>query len=295
MTQLSRILSLFAETPIHAGAGRATGAVDLPIQRERHTGWPMIQASGLKGSMRAACEERKQNAAAKITAIFGNDERGGADQAGAISVGDARLLLFPVRASIAPFVWVTCPAVLKRLKRDLLRIGFSAAWDTPDCDDGHYLGSEKSQPLLLEDLLLTYKKQVHGAIYHVLKQFIPPWPEYGAGELERTLCIISDENFGILVETATEIHTRIVLDDKTKTSQNLWYQELLSQNNILYSPLVLAEERRRADSDQAKAILPAHELWQFLVNTLGDYLQVGGDETLGRGWTRVVWLDGEEV
>ena len=32
-----RLCLLYALTPIHAGAGQALKAVDLPIQRERHT------------------------------------------------------------------------------------------------------------------------------------------------------------------------------------------------------------------------------------------------------------------
>jgi len=43
-------------TPLHAGTGQELGIVDLPIQRERHTGFPKIEASGLKGSMREVFE-----------------------------------------------------------------------------------------------------------------------------------------------------------------------------------------------------------------------------------------------
>ena len=43
-------------TPLHAGSGQDLGIVDLPIQRERHTGFPKIEASGLKGSIREIFE-----------------------------------------------------------------------------------------------------------------------------------------------------------------------------------------------------------------------------------------------
>ncbi len=48
----STIMSLYAVSPVHAGSGSSMGVVDLPIQRERHTNWPHIQASGVKGAMR---------------------------------------------------------------------------------------------------------------------------------------------------------------------------------------------------------------------------------------------------
>ncbi|MDA1278093.1 MAG: RAMP superfamily CRISPR-associated protein [Verrucomicrobia bacterium] len=41
---------LFTRTPLHIGAGASVGAIDQPIQRERHTGFPIIPATGLKGS-----------------------------------------------------------------------------------------------------------------------------------------------------------------------------------------------------------------------------------------------------
>lgn len=44
-------------TPLHAGTGQELGIVDLPIQREKHTGFPKIEASGLKGSIREVFEE----------------------------------------------------------------------------------------------------------------------------------------------------------------------------------------------------------------------------------------------
>mgnify|MGYP000654455178 CR=1 FL=1 len=47
------MLTFYAVSPIHAGSGSSTSAVDLPIQRERHTQWPHIQASAVKGAMRA--------------------------------------------------------------------------------------------------------------------------------------------------------------------------------------------------------------------------------------------------
>ena len=55
----SKILFIFAETPLHAGTGSGLGAVDLPIQRERSTGYPIVQASGLKGALRSDTGESK--------------------------------------------------------------------------------------------------------------------------------------------------------------------------------------------------------------------------------------------
>ena len=37
------------------------GVVDLPIQRERHTGWPVVSGSALKGVLRDACREKARS------------------------------------------------------------------------------------------------------------------------------------------------------------------------------------------------------------------------------------------
>ena len=45
----TKILYLFTRTPLHVGAGASVGAIDQPIQRERHTGHPIIPGSSIKG------------------------------------------------------------------------------------------------------------------------------------------------------------------------------------------------------------------------------------------------------
>ncbi|MGB9762396.1 MAG: type III-B CRISPR module RAMP protein Cmr4, partial [Minisyncoccia bacterium] len=66
MFKKSKIFFLIAETPLHPGSGgEVAGLVDLPIQRERYTDFPKIEASGLKGCIREAFESQltldKQN------------------------------------------------------------------------------------------------------------------------------------------------------------------------------------------------------------------------------------------
>jgi len=87
------MLYVYVETPLHAGSGRALGAVDLPIQRERVTGYPIVQASGLKGRLRAEARARKMS---NLEVVFGPETDKAHEHAGALSTGDAKILLFPV-------------------------------------------------------------------------------------------------------------------------------------------------------------------------------------------------------
>jgi len=58
MSQQQMIMTLVAETSIHAGSGESDGIIDLPVQRESHTGWPCLFGSAVKGALRATAEAR---------------------------------------------------------------------------------------------------------------------------------------------------------------------------------------------------------------------------------------------
>ncbi len=122
------LLGLIAETSIHAGAGKAVGVIDLPIMRETHTGWPVVFGSAVKGAMRARAEQVKLP---ELVDVFGPDTQNAGDHAGALMVGDARLLLLPVRSLTTHFKWVTCPALINRAAADARRLGVAGAVDSP--------------------------------------------------------------------------------------------------------------------------------------------------------------------
>ncbi|NMC60647.1 MAG: type III-B CRISPR module RAMP protein Cmr4, partial [Candidatus Methanofastidiosa archaeon] len=122
MYKIARPFFMIVETPLHAGSGTELGIVDLPIQRERHTEFPKIEASGLKGCIREEFEKSTgeipvDDAKKAISLAFGPEE--GDAHAGALGFTDARLLLFPVKSMKGVFAWVTCPKVLEKFRRDL--------------------------------------------------------------------------------------------------------------------------------------------------------------------------------
>lgn len=177
MYKTAHPLFIICNTPTHVGSGSELGIVDLPIQRERHTGFPKFEASSLKGSLREAFERKINSRAFKnlndpdvmIHRVFGFDdgslsdsdkdnlkklfrEEKGKNQkgepdykdtsqfAGAIGFTDARLLLFPVKSWKGVFAWVTCLRALKQFQSDmqLAKPGFTIK----DLDGGHLSNSE---------------------------------------------------------------------------------------------------------------------------------------------------------
>ena len=121
MYQQKKLLYLYCETPLHAGSGSELGIVDLPIQRERPTGYPKIEASSLKGALREHfCRLGDGEKDRQVNRFFGPapDSEEANMSAGTVAFIDARLLCMPVRSAAGVFAWVTCPGVLQRWCRD---------------------------------------------------------------------------------------------------------------------------------------------------------------------------------
>lgn len=92
MFDTSMLMMFTTLTPAHPGSGTELSYIDLPIQRESHTGFPKIEASTLKGCIRSEITHRHKEEKEKISQIFGAPD--GGDFASAISFSDARLLFF---------------------------------------------------------------------------------------------------------------------------------------------------------------------------------------------------------
>lgn len=302
---LGNICVFYALSPLHAGSGQAIGVVDLPIQRERHTGWPHVQASGVKGAFRdwfyryylangAKCPDKDVQAEQLTEKIFGRAESGeeSGGQAGAISVSDARLLAFPVRSNVAPFVWVTCSGILTRLNRDLKVCLIK--------NNGKKTDSElKDKKILIKtDGYITLAGNIEG---NVVLEDLAVSPEtaprdFNINELQALftnmapqidkLLLISDQNFNFLVQTATEIQPQIRIDIATGTAQDgsLRYQELLPSDSVLYSLVFFAKERI-AEGGKAPEVIR-----DLVKDAISTHIQMGGDVTLGRGLMEVRWL-----
>ena len=85
---------LYALSPVHMGAGSAIGVIDNPIQRERHTNHPCFAGSGIKGAVLHGFETLGGDPKL-IDPLFGPGSEGerGALHAGAVSFGDAQLVV----------------------------------------------------------------------------------------------------------------------------------------------------------------------------------------------------------
>ncbi len=293
----SLLLGLHAHTWIHAGSGEKDGVVDLPIQRESHTGWPVIFGSSLKGAMRSQVS-RNNGAIAEqsVLTLFGPDSlHAGATSekihAGALLVSDARLLWLPVRSLTSHTRYVTCPALLRRLLADLKRAGTSLALSVPKVgaldalDAGDLTGR-----IYLEEYACTARRErallPWGA---VLAQFC----ELDAEQILSQLTFIHDDQFAHLCQAAIPVHPHIAIDYDTKSVRDgaLWYEEALPPESLFYTLLLLTAAR---DGSGLSAGELKEQTQQALLGE-SPYLQVGGNESTGMGWLQLTSVNVAET
>lgn len=302
MFEKSAMLFLYVETPLHAGSGTSLGVVDLPIQRERTTGYPMVQASGLKGCLREAASGQD---APKIKLVFGPDPQRGErpdEHAGALSVGEARILLFPVRSLMGVFGWVTSRDVLARFQRDAemaeLTVGWKAegpqdqgeAWVSNSCD----LIVPQSDKIVLEEFAFKAqkKREVDEIAAWLAENAFPKAKDndeytYWRNKVKTSLVILPENAFRDFTLFSTEVISRIRLNDEKKTVERgaLWSEEHLPSDTLLYAALFASKPRVGNAPDDLKDGAAVLNFVKKCVD--GKRLQLGGDSTVGRGFVKV--------
>jgi len=304
MFEKAAMLFLYCETPVHAGTGTSLSIVDLPIQRERITGLPIVQASSLKGVLRAETllilEQRQDpKAEDKVKVLFGPEPKPGqaSEHAGCVSPHDARLLLFPIRSLVGVFAWATCPLVLERFKRELTAAGFQIDWQVPKpnnnqqalvaCDDTIVA---EGRVVLEEFAFEAQKNDEAKQIADWLKDYaFPQSEEYAPFRewLPKRFVILPDDAFRDFTQLATEVIARIRLKTETKTVAEgaLWTEEHLPSETLLYAPIFFSKPL--APNANQLGLTDSDAVLRELSNLQLDRLQIGGDETVGRGIVKV--------
>ncbi len=283
MPDSAAILYLHAVTSLHPGSGTALGVVDLPIQRERHTNWPVVPGPSLKGVLREAMRPRL-GGNGEWHAIFGPETKNASAHAGAVTFTDARLLAFPVRSLKGVFAWVTCKAVLDRYARDLTLAGITAdGLSVSDPPTGHML-APKNCPLLIEDnaALLEEFDFTRAGDSAPVAEWLSRHAGVDAAAQERLrshLVVLNETDFTHFAVHATEIIARVGIDAKTRTVRDkaLFYEEFLPPETLLYA-VILASPSRRQEMAMESGVILAR-----LAEHMPPVLQIGAGETIGKG------------
>jgi len=298
MFEIVKPLFFVCESPLHAGAGGGVGT-ELPIQREAHTRFPKVEASGIKGAFREVFEQaykanNKKATDKDLVAVFGHPDRGD-ENAGALGLSDGRLLLFPVRSRRGVFAWATCPRVLQRFARDLkvseLKDGGAAvpklrvlaevvisAMPKDKCSipAASQVVDGAGRVMLEEYAMEAQKQEGTGKLANALAAILK------IAELPEQFVVVSDEYFRDFVLHCTEIHTRIRIgNDGVVQDGALFTEEHLPAESVLYSLAMAHPEFKKGG-------MKAADIYDLFSSGLPEIVQIGGNATLGKGIVRII-------
>lgn len=295
MFEQSRLLFLYAVSPVHMGAGQALGVIDNPIQRERHTDHPMAAGSGLKGALRHHLERVWDKNT--VLSLFG-PESNASDYAGCVSFGDAQLVAFPVRSLKRAFVYAVSPVSLARLKRLAVLSGIDTGWSVPEVATDHALVAD-SEVLSNGRLVLEAFDFASGesAELKIIAQWLAdnalpagPAHEHFRNKIITDLVLLPDDAYSHFVRNATVVEAHVRINDDTGTADEggLFYTENLPPESLLVSPVLASLERtsqkgRQGEAMTAEAVMQTLTKGNGRPGLDGAFIQMGGDATTGRG------------
>jgi CRISPR-associated protein Cmr4 len=287
------LLYLYAESPVHTGAAGSLEAIDLPVQREAATGYPVIWGQSLKGALRQAAREAWGAEDPRVGAVFGSAIKGagedGGTTPGTLAIGDAQLVAMPVPTLRRTFAWLTSEVALGRLARKYRTLGREAPAVPRVRTDGGLCSSD------------AWSQAPREVLGPVLVPFEPPssvplaeWAGRIAADalgqdavfapftekLRADLLLVGADIVPALLRECTEQAVRVQLYEDRKTVQNgPFYSEYLPAETIMAASLTL---RGTGDGEVNREALAG------LLD--GRLLRIGGDETLGKGlmWGRLV-------
>ena len=285
------LLYLYAESPVHTGAADSVDVLDLPIQREVATGYPVIWGQSLKGALRQAATDARWSEG-QLEAVFGSaiqrpDEDGGTKE-GMLAVGDAQLVAMPVPTLRHTFAWLTSEIALSRLARKYRLLDLRVP-ELPDVrrdagaaasDDWARAEHEVLGPCLVP-LGPSRDEKLAGWANRIAGDALAPDEAFQPFErkLREDLVLVGSDIVPVLLRECTERAVRVQLSESKTVANGPFYSEYLPAETIMAAMLTL---RGSGDTEENR-----HALKGLLH---GQLLQIGGDETLGKGlmWGRLL-------
>lgn len=287
---------LHAVSPLHVGSGRGEGYIDLPLQREKATQFPIVPGTAVKGVLRDYYEKLGDYKDESVKNVFGTPEK-----SGDLVFTDARLVCLPLASIYGTFAWCSSALVLRRLARDLEMANLNSASPSaikkvkdqemevsPQTPLAKCVLADGERNAYLEDLEFKAVESSSAGEWarwiadHVFPHSDDPW----RAEFRQRFAVLNDDVFSFLCQTATEVQAHICIDDEYKRVKKgaLWYEEYLPAETILAGLSWCDNFGELREPEKRKQIIqgycpPGGEL----------DLQIGGNATVGKGRVRCVF------
>lgn len=278
------ITCLHLLTPLHTGGSSQEGNL-MGIAREVHTQFPYLPASSLRGKIRAELELTNL----QETDIFFGQKIKDSNQPteGEIWFADASLIAFPIASLSHHLIWITCPLWLSRLNRWLSKKPLT----TFVKEAQEKLANSKSA-LTTFDTSEIYLQTAILRSGELEKVDLPDDSELnslfdGVNLIENMvnkLVIVSDEDCIALVETGLQREVRVALNESSKTTKDGSFrsEEAIPPEALLFFPWGIKTSKNPEETASVR---------QTLTNKMGERLQFGGLESLGRGWSDLTTIE----
>jgi len=265
---------MYLLSPLHTGGTTQEGNL-VGIARESHTNFPYIPSSSIRGRLRASVKDKDLRIklfGPELTDLTSSPAEGdGSSQLtqGDIWIGDGSLLWIPVPSLSHGVVWVSCPMLLRRWAKicatDLLN-GIPEAYSTS-------LNKKKS-PIYLKDA--------------IIKDGLKPWEEewkkfIPQREIERVL-LLPDQHCATLIQMSMWRQVKVKLDEHKVVDGGFRYEEAIPPDTLMYFPWGVTVQGNGEETENSKK-------FKDLVKER-DIFQIGGQESLGRGFVEL-WQEGE--
>jgi CRISPR-associated protein Cmr4 len=270
---------LYLLAPLHTGGTTQEGNL-VGIARESHTQLPYIPSSSIRGRLRASISNKTEK-----FQLFGNElndsssdetnnyddektTKSNSDQLtqGDLWIGDGSLLWLPVPSLSHGVVWISSPMLLRRWAKfnNLLN-------KIPDRYSCSFAGN--NSPVYLKDAIIQGDSL---QAWQDWKEFIPQ--SYQTSAIERVL-VLPDNHCSTLIQMSLWRQVKINLkENKTVKDGSFRYEEAIPPDTLMYFPWGV----NHAANGTAEN---SREIFTNLI-TQKNILQIGGQESLGRGFVQ---------
>ena len=302
-----------AFTPIHPGAGRSPGFVDLPVQRDS-LGYPLVYASSVKGALKHRCFRAKcgglknkvndeglvrcsETSCRLCCCLFGPEPGEAEKGAGAIVVADLVPWALPVPSATHGYVYVSSPVLLSRLYSLLELTGLEK--NAEAISKLVKEAEEKGIVALKDSSLAGQSLDIAGSSVAVqdssvsrdelrlLQEILGKLGPLANSALER-LVVADSGTARVLIDRGLLRVTRVTLrrDRKTVRRGALWTEEYLPIGTLFATAVIDTGYRNEyCDEEGIGEETDAAERLRSTLFGQSDRLRVfiGGKETVGRG------------
>ena len=248
--------------PVHIGTGgMRLGRVDNSIVREPGTRLPKIPGTSLSGAIRsyAAYRYGKRRCAGQGQPQDGRDGHcgqttcpicytfgsvsGDRSYSGVVSIGDARLILFPVYSMAGP-VWVTSSSALE---------DFGIIGQTDPGDKAKWSGITTERHLNL-GWLMVEKYPNDWKVPDTLKNQLPE-------PVRNRVVLVSDKLFSQVVNSNLEVRTSVAINPETGAAEDkaLFTYEAIPRATFLWLDVVVDDYRDQCIWQNGGIIWKAHK------------------------------------